>query len=512
MRAIVPVIAFWTVFQMGGSAPLFAFGAEEGTVVRESINRNRVEILEELMEFLTLPNVSGNLDDILENARHLQKLMERRGIRTQIVDQERAPLVIGHIEFENAQRTLLLYAHYDGQAVDESRWVDSKPFAPILRDGTLEEGRVLELPAGGEILDDWRVFARSASDDKSPIVAMLAALDALEETGQTPTSNLIFVFEGEEEAGSAHLPELLTEYRDLLRADAIIVADGPVFITNAPTVYFGARGIVTLELTVYGPARNLHSGHYGNWVPNPAQRLANLLASMKDDSGRVLVEGFYGDLKPLTPAEEEALESVPGVEARLMEEFAIGSTEGDRTLMRAINLPSLNVRGLRSGWTGEQARTIVPDRATASIDLRVVESIDPARQVERVIEHIRKQGFYVVSSEPATETLRAQPKVALVTSAWGYAAHRTAMGDPLCVTLLEALRSQFGEVVALPTLGGSVPLVVFKEKLGNDLIIGLPIVNPDNNQHSSNENLRLGHFYRGIESFAVLYTMPGLSD
>jgi len=462
------------------------------------------EIVDELIDFLRLPNVAANLSDIRENAAALVEMMERRGIEARLLETGGPPYVYGELSTPGATRTVLFYAHYDGQPVDASRWVGHDPFQPVLRDGSLEAGGgIIEWPTSGKVDPDFRLYGRSSSDDKSPIVAMMAALDALQAAGLRPGANLRFIFEGDEEAGSPNLGRLVQEHGDLLTADLVLAADGPIDPSGLPTLYFGARGIVSVQITVYGPLRPLHSGHYGNWAPNPAMRLAQLLATLKDpDSGRVLVEGFYDDVVPLSDFELAAISAAPNDDREQMIALAIArpETEGSRLLL--INQPSLNVRGLRSAWVGDEARTIVPDVAVADIDMRLVKNIDPRAQVDRLIAHIEKQGFHVVWSEPDAETRRRHARLAYVRTADGYPAFRTSMDLPVSRALIEAVEHHTGRTaVKLPTLGGSVPLYQFTDVLGLPTV-GIPIVNYDNNQHSPNENLRLGNLWSGIEILA----------
>jgi acetylornithine deacetylase/succinyl-diaminopimelate desuccinylase-like protein len=365
-------------------------------------------------------------------------------------------------------------------------------------------GSIIEFPSDGRYDPDWRIYGRSASDDKSPIIALMVALDALRASSVKPTVNLKFIFEGDEEAGSPNLGDLVSEHGDLLAADLVVAADGPSDPSRLPTMYFGARGIVSLEVTLYGPLRPLHSGHYGNWAPNPAMRMAQLLATMKDpETGRVLVEGFYDDVVPLSEFEMAAINAAPNDDKEQAHAFAIAQPEADGARLELINLPSLNVRGLSSAWVGADARTIVPDVAVAAIDMRLVKRIDPAEQVERVIAHILKQGYHVVWEEPDADTRRQYSKLAFIQSSDGYPAFRTSMDIPVSRALIEAVESNTGEkAVKLPTLGGSIPLYWFTDVLDVPTV-GLPIVNHDNNQHSPNENLRLGNFWSGIEILAA---------
>ncbi len=472
--------------------------------VREHRAAREREIVGELVEVLRLPNVADDLDGQRRNATALVEMMTRRGIEAQILETEGAPYVFGVLEAPGADRTVLFYAHYDGQPVDPSRWIGHHPFEPVLRSASLEAGgEVIAWPAAGRYDADWRIYARSASDDKSPIVALMAALDGLRAAGIRPAATLKFIFEGDEEAGSPHLEALIERHAGLLAADLVVAADGPADPSGQPTLYFGARGIVSAEITVYGPLRPLHSGHYGNWAPNPAMRLAQLLAAMKDpESGRVRVEGFYDDVVPLSDFELEAIAEAPNDDDEQMAAFAFGASESGAQRLLAINQPSLNVRGLTSGWVGDQARTIVPDVAIASIDMRLVKSVDPTAQVARLIAHIEKQGYHIVSDEPDLETRRRHDKLARVVWSGGYPAFRTSMDLPVSRSLIEAIEGHTGQAaVKLPTLGGSVPLYLFTDVLETPTV-GIPIVNHDNNQHSPNENLRIGNLWSGIETLA----------
>jgi acetylornithine deacetylase/succinyl-diaminopimelate desuccinylase-like protein len=462
-------------------------------------------IVDELVEFLSLPNVATSPDDIWRNAEWLAEKMEQRGIRTEVVKTSGSPVVYGELLASGATRTILFYCHYDGQAVDPTKWINSQPFQPVLRRGVAGDWSTIPFPAAGQTFqDNWRVYARSAADDKSPIVALLAALDALRAQKLAPRVNLKFVFDGEEEQGSPYLDQFIERYRERLQADVVIIADGPVHPSERPTIFFGNRGIMTLDITLYGPRVPLHSGHYGNWAPNPAMRLAQLLATMKDAEGKVLIEGFYDDVLPLTASDQEAIAAIPNLDAELRQRYGIAQPEGGgRRLDELIQLPSLNVRGLESAWVGDGARTIVPATATAAIDVRLVTGTDHERVFQRIVAHIRRQGYHVVEQEPTEEERRTQVRIARVVKREGYNAVRTPLDVPVARVLAAALERAAGAgVVKLPTLGGSGPSHLF-EGLGIP-VIGVPIVNFDNNQHSPNENLRLGHFWRGIEIFAAI--------
>ncbi len=477
--------------------------------VRAFREAHESEIFSEFLDLLAIPNVASDTPNIRRNAERLLAMMRKRGIQSRLLEGNGPPVVFGELKAAGATQTVCLYAHYDGQPVDPSKWA-SDPFKPTLRDKPLEEnGQVIALPKTGEKFNpEWRLYARSASDDKAPIIAMLAALDALQAQNKRPTVNLKFFFEGEEEAGSANLEELVNRNRELLKADVWICADGPVHQTRKQQIVFGARGVISLTVTLYGAERGLHSGHYGNWAPNPAMRLAKLLASMKDDNGRVLVEGFYDDVQPLNEVERRAVKEMPAIDEALKRELGIGQAEGSgRALADLINEPSLNIDGLRSEYVGSQARTIIPSEAVATIDLRLVKGIDPHRQVERVVAHIQKQGYFVTRAEPTKELRLAHPLIAQVTSAGGYPAVRTSMTSPVAQKIIHAVEAGLGErPILTPTLGGSVPLYIFEAATQAPQII-LPIVNHDNNQHAANENIRIKNLWDGIEIFAALMTI-----
>ncbi|HSE38067.1 MAG TPA: M20/M25/M40 family metallo-hydrolase, partial [Blastocatellia bacterium] len=381
--------------------------------VRAYRTAHEAEIIGELVEVLSIPNVASDSVNIRRNAAKLIEIMNQRGIQARLLEGKGPPATFGELKTPGATRTIGFYAHYDGQQVEPSKWA-SDPFKPTLRDKPIEAGgRVIPFPKSGEKLDpESRIYARSASDDKAPIIAMMAALDALKASKANLTANLKFLFDGEEEAGSPHLGDIVTRNAMLLGADVWICADGPVHQTRRQQLYFGVRGIVKVDITVYGANRALHSGHYGNWSPNPAMRLAKLLAGMKSDDGRVLIEGFYEGAMPLGQEEKRALKEMPATDSELMRDYGLAATDGaGRALAELINEPSLNIDGLRSEDVGRQSRTIIPAEAIATVDLRLVSGIEPRRQVERLIAHIRKQGYFVLTGDPDLETRLKHPLI-----------------------------------------------------------------------------------------------------
>jgi acetylornithine deacetylase/succinyl-diaminopimelate desuccinylase-like protein len=467
------------------------------------------QLLRSYVDFLRIPNVSRDLPNVKRNAEYLMNELGKRSLSPRLLTVPGAPpAVYGELLTPNATHTYVFYAHYDGQPVDPKEWTTA-PFEPILSTGRLDKGGqvVLTLPTRESIDPEWRVYARSASDDKAPIFAMLAALDGLKASDVPLKANLKFFFEGEEEILSPHLETILVANKALLAGDLWLVCDGPEHASRLQTVTFGARGAQTIDVTVYGPNRELHSGHYGNWAPNPAMMLAQLLASMKDAEGNVLVDGFYEGMVPLTAAEQQAIREIPNVDAELKAEFGLARTEGGgMRLEELINLPSLNVRGMASGRIGDGAANVVPAFATATLDLRLVKGLPHRQQVERVIAHIRQQGYFVTTTDPDATMRLTHPKIAKVTVGAGYDAVRTPMDLPLVQPVIKAMESVRRPVVLQPTLGGSVPLVTIESILSTRTIM-IPLANFDNNQHTANENVRIGHLWNAIDTFAALLTM-----
>ena len=479
--------------------------------IRDYRMDNEDRIIRELSEFLAIPNIASDTPNIQKNAARLVEMLEARGIETHLLPiSGRGPVVFGKLISAEAKRTVIFYAHYDGQPVDPAAWTDGKPFEPVLRDDAIEAGgKRIPFPENNGkhraiYNDNWRIYARSSSDDKSPIVALLGAIDALRAKKIPLGVNLKLILEGEEEAGSTNLQRTLELHKNLLGADLLITADGPVHQSGRQLIFFGNRGEIDMDITVYGPVRALHSGHYGNWAPNPAMELSRLLASMKDVDGRVLIDGYYDDVTPLGDVEKKALMEMPANDADLERELGIAKPEGGgKKLVELIQEPSLNIRGLRSAYVGERSQNVVPDMAEASLDARLVKGENPQKKFEQIAEFIRKQGYYIIDREPTMEERRSHPLIARVVYGGGYRATRTPMDLPVSKALVQVVQAATGNItVVAPTLGGSVPMYIF-EDLGLPWI-GVPIVNYDNHQHSSDENLRLGHFWRGMEIYGAI--------
>lgn len=482
--------------------------------VRKHFEDNQHAIINEFVSFLSIPNIAGDSPNIRKNAEFIMSAMSKRGIQNvQLLfptTTKAVPAVYGEVITPGATQTIIFYAHYDGQPVIPSQWTQGlSPFTPALTSESLEKGgSIISFPTTTPYDLQNRIYARSASDDKAGVMAIINAYDALLKSGLKPNVNIKFFFEGEEERGSDFLYEILQNYSSLLKSDLWIICDGPVHQSGLKQVVFGVRGDAHVDITVYGSKRPLHSGHYGNWAPSPPMMLAKLLASMKDENGKVTIKGFYDDVIPLTEAEKKALALVPPVDVQMKKELGFPEQEmKGMSLAEAINLPSLNINGFQSGGVGKNASNVITISATAVLDLRLVAGNDYQKQQQKVVEHIKAQGYYVIDREPTDEERSKYAKIAKVTLSSGYNAQKTQMDLPIAQKVIAAVQSTTNEqVVLIPTAGGSLPLYVF-EKYLNAKTISVPIANHDNNQHAENENIRLLNFRNGIETFAALMMM-----
>lgn len=461
----------------------------------------------ELIEVLSIPNDAFYPEWIEKNVRWSEERFSQRGFITQRIPTKGAPLLLASQKFEGAETTVLVYLQMDGQPVDPTKWSQEDPYKPVLKrqkeDGLWEtiDWSVLE-----NYEDDWRIFARSASDAKGPVAMFLAAMDALIKTEETPNFNLKVILDFEEEMGSPNLPQAVKENRSLLAADMLVIFDGPMHRLNKPTLSFGARGIATVQLTTYGPIVPQHSGHFGNYVPNPAFKLAKLLASIKDEEGRVLIPGYYDGIV-LGESTKAILKATPHDEEQLKQIIQVGSFDQvGPNYQEAIQYPSLNIRGMQAGWINENVRTIIPAQARAEIDIRLVKESDPERLLSLIKKHIETQGYKLIDREPTKEERLNHPKIATFTSKVSYQSFRTPLDSEIGLWLNRALVRAFGEEpIRVRMSGGSIPISPFVNTL-NVPAVSVPTVNRDNNQHSPNENIRLGNYRDGIKTILAILT------
>ncbi|MCW5978935.1 MAG: M20/M25/M40 family metallo-hydrolase [Bryobacteraceae bacterium] len=468
-------------------------------------------ILDEFVELLRIPNDGRDLVSMRRNAEAVARLLGRRGVQTKLLETSGAPpSVYGEFPVPGAKHTLVFYAHYDGYPVEQRHWYTGDPFRPVLMSGRVEEGgQPIPLPRPGWPSDPaWRLYARSAADNKAVIVAMATALEALRARKVPLQSNLKFFIEGENEAGSPHVAALLKAHRSTLRGDAWLLCDGRVHPSGQQQLIFGVRGFAGLELTVFGAPAELPEGRYGGWAPNPAQQLSRLLASIKDDSGRVLVEGFYDGVAPLSDSEKQAIAAIPDNDGALARQLGLRFTEGGKLrLPEIVTQPSLNILGVSAGAVGADAREVIPSSATASLIIRLAKGMDHRNTIDRIVEHIRKNGFFVTEEEPGDDVRAAHEKICRVVRQPGYNAMRTPLDLEISKRVIAAVEAARGPVIKIPSLGGSLPIAVLQDIVRSPAVI-VPIANDDNNHRAANENIRLQNLWEGIETIAALMAMP----
>ncbi|WP_255462346.1 M20/M25/M40 family metallo-hydrolase [Granulicella sp. WH15] len=458
---------------------------------------HKQELTKQFEEFLSMPNVAADPAGLKKNAEFLKAQLEKRGFEARLLTAPGLPegtpySVWGEMKTPGAKRTIVLYAHYDGQPVTPSEWENGKPFTPV------------EKMVDGQL----RVYARSAGDDKDSIFAQLTAYDALKAAGIPLKANIRFVWEGEEENGSTHFAKILASNHDLVTGDVWLFCDGPTDQTGKPIIAFGTRGDAHLQVTIFGPHRALHSGHYGNWAPNPALALVQLLAGMKDGNGKVLIPHFYDGMVPMGPLDLKAMAEAPVNDNALRKELWLGRTDGGgKHLIEMITYPSLNINGISSGQTGPAAANVIPISATANLDMRLPLGIDWKVEQDRVIDYVKSQGYYVTATKPTQDELLSHPHVAWIERNQGENAARTPLDTPIAVDVVRAVNSTHGPAVLVPTSGATGPEDAMEKATGSK-VIHVSMANHDDNQHAANENLVMQNLWDGVDMMAALIAMP----
>ncbi|WP_238392219.1 M20/M25/M40 family metallo-hydrolase [Halorussus amylolyticus] len=444
------------------------------------VRDHRDDFLDDLFELLEQPSISTTGEGVGECTDLAERLCETYGFdSTQTVETDGQPAIIAHADADEGadeKPTILLYGHYDVQPVDPDEWT-TPPFEPTIRPG----------PDGRD-----RIYARGAGDNKGQWFAHLCAVRALRETTGLPM-NVTLLLEGEEENGSPNLEAVVSEHADELAADLAYVADGPIDASGRPHVLMGARGMLYVQLDVTGPNRDLHSGNFGGPVPNPAWECVRLLSSMKDESGRVTIEGFYDDVRPITDLDREALEAMPFDADAVMDELEIGGFAdgpGDSYLEKLLYYPTLNVAGFTSGYGGEGTKTILPSKAQVKMDMRLVADQDPDDIFEKFRDHVETHASDALSVE-VTKHGTMDPQ-------------RTPLDHPVREPVLAAVADGWDDDPILkPTLGGSLPTAVFADHLDAPVVV-VPYANSDEDNHSPDENLALWCFESGVRTTAAL--------
>jgi len=479
--------------------------------IRQMVNEHAPHALALYREFLGLPNDAGYPEQITALNGWVRTAFEARGFQTRLIPTGGSPSVYAERLSEGAGKTVLIYLQADGQPVDPAAWHQPDPYVAVLKaQDASGNWEIIDWDAmHGTLNPDWRVFARSASDSKGPMTQFLIAVELLTSVKPDLGYNLKVLIDTEEELGSPHLAAAVQAHSDLLAADMLLIFDGPPHASNRPTVSLGARGIATVTLTTYGPRAAQHSGHYGNFVPNPALALAQILASMKSPDGVVLIDGFYDGVS-IDEAKRKRLEAVPDDEAAILASMGLMRADAVAgSLQEALQYPSLNIRGLSAAWTGAAARTIIPPTAVAELDIRLVEESDPVRLIGLVRKHIEGLGYTVLDHAPSAEERTRYPRIASMQHDISYGAFRTDPEAPPARMARAGMRHLFGEEpIVLVTMGGSIPIAPIIDALGLPAAT-VPTVNIDNNQHSPDENLRIGNFLEGVMILmAVLQESP----
>jgi len=467
------------------------------------INQRLPAVLKMHREFVSLPNIASNTDDMQRNVAWAKKAFEARGFKFSTLETTTLPVVLAQYTVDPAAKTLLYYLHLDGQAVNPARWDQEDPFKPVLKaQGADGNWDIISWDSlDGTIDPEWRIFGRAAADDKGPISMLLTAMDLLKANGQKPKHNLKVILDLQEEAGSEGFLSSLEGYKEQYKADYMVIFDGPAHTSNAPTLTFGCRGIARCSITVYGAKLPQHSGHYGNVAPNPIFTLSHLLASMKDKDGKATIQGYYDGIT-LDAKTREILDNVPDNNPKIIKNLGLSKAESvGENYQTALQYPSLNVRHIETSWKGPGLKTIIPEYVTAHLDIRLVLETDGAAQIQKIKDHISKQGFYVIDRDPTDQERISYSKIVKFESNSGVNAFRTDVSSAFGNQLSKAIVASCGvEPIKIRTMGGTVPIIPAINTLGIPAVI-VPLVNMDNNQHNPNENIRIGNMVQGIKVY-----------
>ena len=454
--------------------------------VVDFININRDRYVDELKQYLAIPSISAlpqHAGDVRRAGEWTADAIRTAGMQNvRLIDTPGNPVVYGEWLGAPGRPTILFYGHYDVQPVDPVDLWTTPPFEATVRDGEL--------------------YARGAADDKGQVFMHIKAIEAcMTKTGGLPV-NMKFFIEGEEEVGSVHLDEFVRTHKQDLAADVVVISDSPMFDRGIPSICYGLRGLTYFQIDLRGTKSDLHSGSFGGAVANPAFVLAQMLAQMKDRSGRVKIPGFYDDVRPLSDAERAEWKKLPFNETKYRKELGAPRLFGEKgytTLERVWARPTFEVNGLLSGFTGEGAKTVLPAVAMAKVSMRLVPDQDPNRIAELFESYVKKVC-------PATVELK-------VTRMHGGKPWMTEFDNKYVRAAGRAIEKGFGRPPVFNREGGSIPVVsTFQEELGlPSVLFGVGL--PDENAHAPNEKLDLGNFQNGIIASAYLYQeIAGLNE
>tara|TARA_B100000963_G_scaffold253679_2_gene222255 strand:+ start:236 stop:1753 length:1518 start_codon:yes stop_codon:yes gene_type:complete len=471
-----------------------------------------IESIESFREFLSIKNDANFKNEMKPLIEWGINNFKKYGFEVERLETPELPLLLASKVISEDLNTLLIYLQFDGQPVDNSKWDQENPYKAVLKEKIDNEYRITDWSRLDNITfddikkKDLRIFARSASDAKGPVMMILNALEIMKRNNIELEYNLKVIMDFEEEISSPNLADAVKKYSSKLKSDALLIFDGPKHPSNLPTLTFGARGISDITLITYGPIVPQHSGHFGNYAPNPVFRMSEILSSMKDPNGRVTIPGFYDGIE-LDEKTLKILAEVPDDEEKMMNDMQFKKPDNvGKNYQESIQYPSINVRGIESGWVREEVRTIVPSECIAEIDVRLVLESDPIRLHNLIKSHIQELGYYVIDRRPTKDERLKHNKIVTFVSSFDYDAFRTDIESEIGKWLVKSLKKTFGiEPVKKRTSGGSVPISPFVNTLGIPAVT-VPTVNQDNNQHSPNENIKIENYITGIETYLGILT------
>lgn len=445
------------------------------------LDQNRQKRLDELFDFLRFPSVSAkseNKKDIEACANWLNDHFSQMGLKSKIMPTAGHPVVYGEHFSSPDKLTVLYYGHYDVQPAEPLDLWDSPPFEPTI--------------------DGDYIRARGATDDKGQLWTHVKALEAYLATDTDLPVNVKVLIEGEEESGAENLAEFVKEHHDMLKADIIVVSDSSMFGKNRPAVTFGLRGVAFVEVKITGPDRDLHSGGFGGAVPNPANTLAKIIGSLHDDDGRVTIDGFYDNVRPITDWEKKQFEQLPFDEEEFRTKIGTPGLHGEKgysIIERIWCRPTLDVNGITGGYQGEGGKTIIPSWASAKITMRLVPDQKPDEICDKIEAYINKTCPEYVDCR--------------ITKHGGAAAVVVPTDGPWLAGAGSAVRKGFGVDPVFIKEGGSIPIVgTFKNVLGVDTLL-LGWGQNDDNAHSPNERFSRSDFDKAC--YASLWLIEELS-
>jgi len=500
-KLIIPILVFTTGLNLFSQSN-----------IENQIFNIGIESIESFREFLSIKNDANFKNEMKPLIEWGINNFKKYGFEVERLETPELPLLLASKIISEDLNTLLIYLQFDGQPVDNSKWDQENPYKAVLKEKIDNEYRIIDWSRLDNITfddikkKDLRIFARSASDAKGPVMMIINALEIMKRNNIELEYNLKVIMDFEEEISSPNLADAVKKYSSKLKSDALLIFDGPKHPSNLPTLTFGARGISDITLITYGPIVPQHSGHFGNYAPNPVFRMSEILSSMKDPKGRVTIPGFYDGIE-LDEKTLKILAEVPDDEEKMMNDMQFKKPDNvGKNYQESIQYPSINVRGIESGWVREEVRTIVPSECIAEIDVRLVLESDPIRLHNLIKSHIQELGYYVIDRRPTKDERLKHNKIVTFVSSFDYDAFRTDIESEIGKWLVKSLKKTFGiEPVKKRTSGGSVPISPFVNTLGIPAVT-VPTVNQDNNQHSPNENIKIENYITGIETYLGILT------